>query len=88
MFLWRSRTSFPIIRMTPHNTNASPSGADCEAQSAGAPEAEIEVTPKMIEAGVRVLCENYLALCDSDEYQQIAETVFCRMVEASQRHSG
>ena len=61
---------------------------DRAAQPDQAPATGFEITPLMIEAGVRALRENYLALCDSVEYPQIAETVFFRMVEASRRRLG
>ena len=45
---------------------------------------EIEITDKMVEAGVSAMLDSFLALHDADlaEYREIARTVFCRMQEA------
>ena len=66
--------------MTPHDTNASNSPVPPDdTGGAGAPEEEMEVTPKMIKAGVE-------ALIDSDERfelkKQIVERIFISMLRA------
>jgi len=55
-------------------------------KDAGAP--EIELMSPMIEAGVRVLKENYLALADAalDEYPSIVRTVYEAMEAFRQEH--
>lgn len=51
------------------------------ARKTGAPEdSEIEVTPEMIEAGVRALSELYLSLQESQEYPEIVRIVFEAMM--------
>ena len=57
-------------------------------RKSGAPkDDEIEVTPEMIEAGVKVMSENYLALTDGDEFPEIAKTVY-KAMEVCRRVSG
>ena len=69
-----------IIRLTPQAQNVV-NGAASDLSEAGAP--DVEVTPAMIEAGVTALSSVYLRLDGGqDEFPQIVQTVFCRMLEA------
>ena len=52
---------------------------------AGAPKAEIEITPRMIEAGVEALAGRYFDLLDSYGYHEIVKTVFEAMAAASEK---
>lgn len=57
------------------------------ARQTGAPEqdqSEIEITPEMMEAGAQAMAENFLALCDGDEFPETARTVYEAM-EACRR---
>jgi hypothetical protein len=56
-----------------------------DAGEAGAPEAEIEITPLMIEAGVEALAGRYFDLVDSYGYPEIAKIVFEAMAAVSGR---
>jgi hypothetical protein len=57
------------------------------ASGAGAPDAEIEITPEMIEAGIDRLSSHYFAFCDGESLDQIVRIVFLAMEEA-RRGSG
>lgn len=80
--MFRKRNKVPIIRLTPQGTRPREM-ADRPARSeAESSETEIEVTPEMVAAGVR-------ALCEYDPYfktqEQGAVSIFRAMVAAHDR---
>lgn len=70
--------NYPVDTTMPIDSSESDRAAQPEA-----PATEIEVTPEMIAAGVRILRENYLSLGEPDEYQTIVQTLFCAMAACS-----
>ena len=45
---------------------------------------EVEITPDMIAAGVRVIKENYFKICDGEDPSEIVRTVLLEMMAKCQ----